>query len=586
MTTQPLSTVRHSLAHVLAMAVREHYPEAKIATGPATENGFFYDILFPEGQSLAPSDLPKLEKSMRSFLHRDIPFTRRVVTPDEAKKLFADNPFKMEIIESLEREGAEISVYDTLDFTDLCEGPHVESTKGIAIDAFRLTATGGAYFRGDENNPMLTRISGIAFESKKVLEHYLWQQEEAKKRDHRKLGRELKIFTISDLIGAGLPLLQPKGASIRASLEEYLWQLNQEKGYARVWTPHLAKESLYETSGHASKFGDELFRVRGKEDSFILKPMNCPHHMQIFADNQWSYRDMPVRYFEPATVYRDEKSGQLSGLTRVRAITQDDGHLFCRIDQVGQEVGALIDIIKTFYRTFGMEDYRVSLSVRGENKEAFLGDDAIWDKAEAALEEAAKENRLPYVRQAGEAAFYGPKLDFIFKDSLGREWQLATIQCDFNLPLRFDLSFMNAAGEKERPVVIHRAISGSLERFMGIMIEHFSGAFPFWIAPTQIQILPISETEAAYAETVSHALKGAGFRVELDTSSESLGKKIRNAKMEKVPYLLVIGKNEVANKTVTLESRDRGKIGEQTMETVIELLSKENAEKTLGQTVS
>jgi threonyl-tRNA synthetase len=364
---------------------------------------------------------------------------------------------------------------------------------------------------------------------------------------------------------------------IRKEIEDYLWNLHKRKGYSRVWTPHIAKIALYETSGHAAKFGDELFRVQGKEDSFIMKPMNCPHHMQIFADNQFSYRDMPVRYFEPATVYRDEKSGQLGGLTRVRAITQDDGHLFCRVSQIQDEVSTIVGIIREFYSSIGMMDaYWVSLSVRSEEKmSTYLGTDEAWTAAETALEDAAKKNNLNYKRVEGEAAFYGPKLDFMFKDAIGREWQLATIQCDFNLPERFDLSFINEEGKKERPVVIHRAISGSLERFMGVLIEHFAGAFPLWLSPTQLSILPIADAHKDYAKVLHEKLLDADIRTELDDSKEGLGKKIRNAREMKTPYWVVIGDAEVANGTVTLEHRTLGKIGEISQEVLLTRLQEE-----------
>lgn len=575
---QKLFNVRHSLAHILAMALRKRDPKLTLATGPVTEDGFFYDIRFSESISVSPDDFGKIESDMRGIIARKLPFVRRIVTADEAKTLFGNNPFKMEIIEGLEKSGTEITVYETGDFTDLCEGPHVGNTDEIDPDSFTLKGIAGAYWHGDEKNEMLVRVSGIAFLTKAELDSHLSMLEEARKRDHRKLGRELGLFTISPLVGAGLPLLQPKGMIIREEIQSLLWRLHREKGYSRVWTPHIAREDLYVTSGHAAKFGDELFRVQGKEERFIMKPMNCPHHMQIFADNQFSYRDLPVRYFEPATVYRDEKSGQLGGLTRVRSITQDDGHLFCRTSQIREEVSTIVGIIREFYTVFGMMDeYWVSLSVRGEDREKYLGSDEVWADAEAALEEAAKENDLNYRRIEGEAAFYGPKLDFMFKDAIGRVWQLATIQCDFNLPERFDLSFTNEQGEAERPVVIHRAISGSLERFMGVMIEHYAGAFPFWLAPVQAKVLPISEHELPYAETVSDRLKSAGFRVETDRTNETLGKKIRNAKMEKIPYLLVIGKNEAGNGTATLESRDRGKIGEKTPDEIIDLFRKETA---------
>ncbi len=382
--------------------------------------------------------------------------------------------------------------------------------------------------------------------------------EEAKKRDHRILGKKMKLFTVSDMVGSGLPLIQPRGMIMRKAIEEYLWSLHADKGYDRVWTPHLAKEELYQTSGHAGKYLEDMFSVYGgtSKENFFLKPMNCPHHMQLYADNQFSYRDMPIRYFEPATVYRDEKTGQLSGLTRVRAITQDDGHLFCRISQIEEEVGTIVDIIKEFYTTFGLMDgYWVSLSVRDPaTPEKYLGGDDVWQIAEKALEEAAKANGLNYRPMPGEAAFYGPKLDFMFKDAIGREWQLATIQCDFNQPNRFKLSFKNEQGEDEQPVVIHRAISGSLERFMGIMIEHFAGVFPLWLAPEQVRIIPVGEAFNAYGSEVYTSLRSAGIRVKLDDSSDSLGKKIRNAETEHVNYIVVVGEQEMNSQTLAVRN--------------------------------
>ena len=572
-----LSTVRHSLAHILAMAILKRDPGATLGTGPSTEDGFFYDILFSEGQNVSPDDFKSIIEDMRSIVKKKLPFVQRLLTADEARELFKKNPFKLEIIGEAESRGEDITIFETGDFVDLCAGPHVENTGDIDLLSFSLKGLAGAYWRGDEQNPMLVRISGFAFENKSALVAHLALLEEAKKRDHRKLGKELNLFTISPLVGAGLPLMQPKGMIIRQKIEDLLWKLHEDKGYSRVWTPHIAKEELYVTSGHAAKFGDELFRVTGKEEQFIMKPMNCPHHMQIFADNRFSYRDLPVRYFEPATVYRDEKSGQLGGLTRVRAITQDDGHLFCRVSQIKEEVSTIVSIIREFYTIFGLMDgYWVSLSVRGEDKEKYLGSDEAWDNAESALENAAKENDLNYRRVEGEAAFYGPKLDFMFKDAIGRDWQLATIQCDFNLPERFDLSFTNEEGVAERPVVIHRAISGSLERFMGIMIEHYAGAFPFWLSPVQVDILPIGEAHQAYGAEVTTLLKKAGIRTELHAENESLGKRIRNAKVGKVPYYIVLGDAEVTSQTVTLESRTDGKIGELSHDDLLTRFAKEN----------
>ena len=579
---------RHTLAHLLAQAVLELYQkdgaQPQLAIGPTIDNGFYYDIDFGADKKPTETDLQEIEDLMRSNLKNWKSFTHKVVTPDEAYESFSApngvNQYKGELIKELAEKGEPITLYTCGGFTDLCRGGHAENpAKEIAPDSFKLDRIAGAYWRGDEKNTMLTRIYGLAFDTKEELDAYITQQEEAAKRDHRKLGAELKIFTLSPLVGAGLPLLQPNGAIIRREIEEYLWSLHCDRGYSRVWTPHLAKEALYETSGHASKFGDELFRVSGKEEKFFMKPMNCPHHMQIFADNQFSYRDMPVRYFEPATVYRDEKTGQLAGLTLVRSITQDDGHLFCRTTQIGEEVSTIVSIIKEFYKTMNMLDgYWVRLSVRGPEG-MYLGSDEVWSAAEKALEDAAHQNDLPYKRVEGEAAFYGPKLDFMFKDAIGRQWQLATIQCDFNLPERFDLSFINEKGERERPVVIHRAISGSLERFMGVMIEHFAGNFPTWLSPIQAIVLPISEKHADFAQAARDTLRRTGIRANLDHSDESLGKKIRNAKHAKIPYLLVIGDTEVANNEATLESRDHGKIGSLSIGAIAERITAEIQER-------
>jgi threonyl-tRNA synthetase len=574
MSSPNLEHVRHSLAHLLAAAITELYPKTLNTIGPAVENGFYYDFDFSvAGVTLSEKEFSRIEKKMREILKTWKSFVQKEVSAEEARTYFADNQYKLELIEEIAAKGEKITLYTSGLFTDLCRGGHVEDTTTIASDSFKLSRIAGAYWRGDEKNKMLTRVYGLAFNSKEELEAYEVQQEEAKKRDHRKLGKELKLFTISDLIGAGLPLMQPKGMIIRKEIEDYLWELHKGFGYSRVWTPHIAKEALYETSGHAAKFGDELFRVQGKEDKFIMKPMNCPHHMQIFADNHFSYRDMPVRYFEPATVYRDEKSGQLGGLTRVRAITQDDGHLFCRVAQIQDEARVIIGIIKKFYSTMNMMDgYWVRLSLRGDDTSKYLGSDEVWNTAETALKEVCESENLPYKPAKDEAAFYGPKLDFMFKDAIGREWQLATLQCDFNLPERFDLSFINEKSEKERPVVIHRAISGSLERFMGVMIEHFAGAFPLWLSPVQVKVVPIGERQEVYANEVFEQIRAAGIRVELDQSGDSLGKKIRNAKTEKIPYVLVIGDKEVEAKTVTVENRDKGNTGAQSVTDLISTL--------------
>ena len=565
---------RHTLAHLLASAVLKLYPNTKNTIGPAIDNGFYYDFEFKT--PITEDSLKEIQREMRKGLSKWEKFSHKEVSEKEAKEFFKDNPYKIELIDEIVSKGEKITLYTCGGFTDLCRGGHIEEpSKEITADSFKLSRLAGAYWRGDEKNKMLTRIYGLAFENKEALENYEKMMVEAEKRDHRKLGKELKLFTISELIGAGLPLMQPKGMMLRKEIEDYLWELHKCKGYSRVWTPHIAKEALYVTSGHAAKFGDNLFRVQGRDEKFVMKPMNCPHHMQIFADNQFSYRDMPVRYFEPATVYRDEKTGQLGGLTRVRAITQDDGHLFCRIEQIEEEVSTIVNIIKQFYTTMGMmEGYWVSLSVRGDDKSKYLGTDEAWNTAEKSLDKAAKANGLNFKRVEGEAAFYGPKLDFMFKDAIGREWQLATIQCDFNLPERFDLSFINEKSEKERPVVIHRAISGSLERFMGVMIEHFAGHFPLWLSPVQVKILPISDDEIESAKEFGKLLALNNIRFEIAEEAESLGKKIREAKIAKIPYLAVIGKKEVEENSVTLEGR-AGSLGAMPRDKAIEILSKE-----------
>jgi len=593
----PLSTHRHSLGHVMAQAVQRNLdPDVKLGIGPEIDNWFYYDFIFSEGIELQESNLKGINKLMQQIIKEKQEFVLYDSSFEESEtilKMFWQE-FKLDLLEKFKAEwdtkvtyylnvisekAVEYSLKEAtptfkkkyeiitdyfrtkipsladkfIMFADLCEWPHVDHTGELIPNAFKVAKIAGAYWRGDEKNPMMTRIYGYAFEDKTKLQDYMTFLEEAKKRDHRVLGSKLKLFTISPLIGAGLPLMQPNGMIIREEVSDYLWELHKSRGYSKVWTPHVAKEALYKCSGHYDKFGDELFRVQGKEDKFIMKPMNCPHHMQIFADNQFSYRDMPIRYFEPATVYRDEKTGQLSGLTRVRAITQDDGHLFCRVEQIKQEVTSIVEVIKEFYTTIWMvEDYWVSLSVRGDDGKAYLGEDSVWKLAEEALKEAADHNKLPYTRMEGEAAFYGPKLDFMFKDALGRERQLATIQCDFNLPERFELSFINEEWEKERPVVIHRAISGSLERFMWVMIEHFAWAFPVWLAPTQIQILPVADVFNDYAADLQKQFIEAGLRVKTDDSKDSLNKKVRNAESLKVPYILIVWEKEVADKTVSI----------------------------------
>ena len=602
-----LSTKRHSLAHIMAQAVKQNFPNAKIATGPDTEDGFYYDFDFGDVE-FSDKDLKKVEKSMKKIVTQNQDFKSFEVDFDQARKILdtMGEWFKNELVDKIEswdfknteKLSDRISFYynvskggkpsemqeflkennfenfeeldgdqvKNLKFIDMCTGPHVENSNQLDANSFKLARVAGAYWLGDAANQQLTRIYAYAFNDKAELDIHLKMLEEAKKRDHRILGQKLKLFTISDLIWPGLPLMQPAWMVIRQSLENYLWSLHEKKWYDRVWTPHLAKEELYQTSGHAGHYLDDMFSVWGwtSKEKFFLKPMNCPHHMQLFADNQFSYRDMPVRYFEPATVYRDEKSGQLSGLTRVRAITQDDGHIFCRVNQIKDEVQQITEIIKEFYTTLWMtDDYWVSLSVRWEDKSKYLGWEDVWIQAETALEEAAKASDLPYKRIEGEAAFYGPKLDFMFKDAIWREWQLATIQCDFNLPVRFDLGFTNELNEQEKPVVIHRAISGSLERGMWVLIEHFAGIFPMWMAPRQVKVVPVLPMFDDYAHEVMSELKNAWVRVSGDFSTDNLNKKVRNAEKMHNNYIVVIWEAEQESGSVAVRNY---KTKEQTLE--------------------
>ena len=610
---------KHSLAHIMAQAVKEHFPNAKLWIWPATEDGFYYDFDF-WNDVISDADLKKIEKSMKKIISQHQKFIHFYVDYDEARGILKEmnEEFKNILIDRFESwdfknqeklssgkvwfsintsKGksseyyAKIQEYlkekwyydfsemdwdqvKNLKFIDMCAGPHIDNSDEIDANSFKLAKIAWAYWLWDAENQQLTRIYAYAFDTALELEKHLKMLEEAKKRDHRILWAKLKLFTISDLVWPGLPLMQPAWMIIRKELEDYLWELHKTRGYSRVWTPHLAREALYECSGHAWHYLEDMFKVHGwtsKED-FFLKPMNCPHHMQLFADNQFSYRDMPIRYFEPATVYRDEKSGQLSGLTRVRAITQDDGHLFCRVTQIKQEVTTITEIIKEFYTTMWMtEDYCVSLSVRWADKSKYLWSEEIWEMAEKSLEEASQENGLPYKRIEWEAAFYWPKLDFMFKDAIGREWQLATIQCDFNLPQRFELEFVNEKWEKERPVVIHRAISGSLERWMWVFIEHFAGVFPLWMAPRQVKIIPVVPKFDDYAKKVEKALLDAEIRVSADYSADALNKKIRNSEKMHNNYILVVWQEEEDNWTVSVRNY---KTKEQTSEKLSDFISR------------
>lgn len=571
---------RHTLAHLLAAAVRVHYPHAKPTIGPAIDTGFYYDFDFSDGEAPGDAELKKIEKTMWKILPSWKAFSHRTVSAEEAREQFSGNQYKQELIDELEKDGATITLYsvgpESDAFTDLCRGGHVDApASDIKSDSFTLSTVAGAYWRGDEKNAMLTRIYGLAFDTKDALDAYQTQLREARERDHRKLGKELDLFTFSELVGAGLPLWTPKGTSIRHALDSYVWELRQKYGYQRVTIPHLTKKDLYVTSGHWEKFGDELFRIKTREGKeYALKPMNCPHHTQIFDRTPHSYREMPQRYAETTMVYRDEQSGELGGLTRVLSITQDDSHVFCRHEQVRSEFFAIWDIVDTFYKTFGF-DLRVRLSFRDPNTpEKYLGTDEIWENAEQSLRDIAEARNADYFEARGEAAMYGPKLDFMATDSIGRQHQVATIQLDMNLPERFDLTCTNEKGEKERIVMIHCAIMGSIERFAAVLIEHLGGNFPLWLSPEQVRVIPVADAHNAYAQKVLQALTDADIRATIDDANESMGKKIRNAKKERLPYFIVVGDKEVTEENITLESRD-GTSAQYAVDTVIARLTEE-----------
>ena len=571
---------RHTLAHLLAAAVRVHYPHAKPTIGPAIDTGFYYDFDFSDGEAPGDAELKKIEKTMWKILPSWKAFSHSTVSAEEAREQFSGNQYKQELIDELEKDGATITLYsvgpESDAFTDLCRGGHVDApASDIKSDSFTLSTVAGAYWRGDEKNAMLTRIYGLAFDTKDALDAYQTQLREARERDHRKLGKELDLFTFSELVGAGLPLWTPKGTSIRHALDSYVWELRQKYGYQRVTIPHLTKKDLYVTSGHWEKFGDELFRIKTREGKeYALKPMNCPHHTQIFDRTPHSYREMPQRYAETTMVYRDEQSGELGGLTRVLSITQDDSHVFCRHEQVRSEFFAIWDIVDTFYKTFGF-DLRVRLSFRDPNTpEKYLGTDEIWENAEQSLRDIAEARNADYFEARGEAAMYGPKLDFMATDSIGRQHQVATIQLDMNLPERFDLTCTNEKGEKERIVMIHCAIMGSIERFAAVLIEHLGGNFPLWLSPEQVRVIPVADAHNAYAQKVLQALTDADIRATIDDANESMGKKIRNAKKERLPYFIVVGDKEVTEENITLESRD-GTSAQYAVDTVIARLTEE-----------
>ena len=585
MSEEELKSMRHSLAHIMAQAIQHLWPQAKFGVGPAIDNGFYYDIYLDNG-TISEADLPKIEEEMRKIVAANYPFERRDVSVEEAIDwaIKGDQTFKMELLNDLKRSGTTVaselagekmgsvsdddskvetvSLYSQGDYTDLCRGGHVDSTGKVG--AFKLTKTAGAYWRGNENNPQMQRIYGVAFATQEELDEYLNRLEIAKQRDHRKLGKELDLYTTSPLVGIGLPLFTPRGTILRDIVAQYSNQLRQKFGFEKVWTPHITKKDLYETSGHWAKFGEELFLVKSQEtsDEMALKPMNCPHHTQIFASRPRSYRDMPVRYLETTTDYRDEKTGELGGLNRVRSLTQDDSHIFCRTDQIEEEINNLLSAARELYGSIDMK-LRVRLSYRDES-DSYLGDLGLWDSAQNQLKSAVEKVGLDYFEQEGEAAFYGPKIDFMATDAIGREHQVATVQLDFVQPQRFGLEYADADGNFTTPVMIHCALLGSIERFLSVFIEHTGGWFPFWAAPEQVRILTINDTVLEYVDKITTILSDIALmkpvryndvRFTIDSRNESLGKKIREATSMKIPVQLIVGPKDMEADEVSVRTQ-------------------------------
>ena len=581
-----LYRIRHSTSHVMAEAVLELFPEAKFAIGPAIEDGFYYDFDLP--RSLTPEDLDVIENRMKELIKAKETFVYREVSADEARQIFKDQPYKLELIDGLEHGNLDddgnptqgkqiISTYQSGKFIDLCRGPHVESTAQINPNAIKLLNVAGAYWRGDEKRPMLQRIYGTVWESKDQLKEYLWKLEEAKKRDHRKLGKELDLYSSNDEVGQGLILWHPNGGMIRYQIERYWDDQHIANGYDLVYTPHIGKASLWETSGHLSFYKENMYApIQIEDQEYYIKPMNCPFHLHIYKSQLRSYRDLPLRFAEKGTVYRYERSGVLHGLMRVRGFTQDDAHHFCRPDQMPEEIDFTLNFSMNMLRAFGFKDFQAYLSTKPEKS---VGEDQMWHDAEIALEETLKRVGVPYEVDAGGGAFYGPKIDLKVKDALGREWQLSTIQFDFNLPERFDLSYIGEDGKEHRPYMVHRALLGSMERFFGVLIEHYAGAFPVWLSPKQVTLIPIADRHNDYAHEVAARLKKAGLRLSVDDGSDRMNAKIRNAQKLKVPYMLVIGDREMEEDQVALRRRSGESLPAMSVDAFIELALREIDEK-------
>jgi threonyl-tRNA synthetase len=569
----------HSSAHVLAQAILALYPNAKLTIGPAIEKGFYYDVDFGT-HSITEKELKDIEKKFLEFARQKFEFKMRSASKQEALDFYHkdENPYKVELIENL--EDGTITFCDHADFTDLCRGGHIPHT-GF-IKAVKLLNVAGAYWRGDEKNKQLTRVYGISFPKQKELTEYLELLEEAKKRDHRKLGKELELFTFSQKVGQGLPIWLPKGAALRERLESFLKAAQKKAGYEQVISPHIGNKELYMTSGHYEKYGEDSFQpieTPAEGETFLLKPMNCPHHCEIYNTRPWSYKELPKRYAEFGTVYRYEQSGELHGLTRVRGFTQDDAHIFCTPDQLDQEFKNVIDLVLYVFGSLGFDNFQAQVSIRDPKKpEKYIGDTANWEKAEQAIIDAAQEKGLDFVIEKGEAAFYGPKLDFMVKDALGRKWQLGTIQVDYNLPERFDLTYKGSDNELHRPIMIHRAPFGSLERFVAILLEHTGGNFPLWLAPTQVNLLSVSEKHEKYAQKVLNFLENNEIRGSLDNRNETIGKKIREAELSKVPFMLILGEKEAELNNVSVRKHRKGDVGAMSLESFAELIEKEVSE--------
>lgn len=560
--SNPLEMLRHSAAHVMAHAVMDLWPDVKIAIGPSIEDGFYYD--FDTAETFTPDDLEKIEARMAEIVKEARPFERRELSRDEARELFADQPYKLEILEDIP-DGEKVSIYTEGNFTDLCRGPHVKDASQVGV--YKLLSVAGAYWRGDSSRQMLQRIYGTAFETQDDLDAYLKRREEAEKRDHRKLGRELDLFSIQEEAGPGLVFWHPKGALVRKLIEDYWRDAHLKGGYDLVYTPHIARRDLWKTSGHLDFFTENMFSPMEVEGApYLIKPMNCPFHLLIYKSRIHSYRELPIRWAELGTVYRYEESGVLHGLMRVRGFTQDDAHIICRLDQMEDEIIRVLDFVTTVLSRFGFTEYQTYLSTRPEK---YVGTDDVWEKSTAALKAALQARGLDYDVDEGGGAFYGPKIDIKIKDAIGRVWQCSTIQLDFNEPERFDITYVDQENQGVRPIMIHRALLGSLERFFGVLIEHYAGAFPLWLSPVQMVVLPIADRHTEYAEKVRGMLEDAGFRAKVDARNEKTGYKIREAQLQKIPYMLIVGDREQEAGTVSVRARDEGDLGPKAVEEFI-----------------